>query len=490
MAASFVRRCLLPLALVLAALLGACSSIQYQVNAPLDAYAPQQGYRLGTLQTVQGTDERIFMVVLFSGGGARAAALGYGVLEELARYRFAAQGASKRLFDEISVVYSVSGGSMLAAYYGLKGDGIFADFERRFLDQNLQDKITGSIVSVANLWRLTSPRFGRSDLVQEQLDNALFQGATFDDLLHRRKGPFVVISATDMSSGGRFDFTQDFFDLICSDLGKFPIARAVAASSAVPLVFSPITLWNYAGSCGYQPSGALLAASMRQSRGPRAQAARSLSQELLGYLERDQRRYVHLLDGGLSDNLSIRGILDMATLIDSDTLKQRLHLEKTTEYVVVLVNAQNDITHTIDQSADVPGLAEVVRAVSDIPINRYTEESELQMESAIERWRAAAESEAQKRHNAPPSFYYINVGLKNLSDEAERDTLLNVPTTLYLPRASVQHLKRAAASLLNDSMDFRRLVDDLAATREAGAPDSRPAPVAPPAAGGATMPGD
>ena len=39
----------------------------------------------------------------------------------------------------------------------------------------------------------------------------------------------------------RSPFTQDFFDWLCVDLNDVEIARAVAASSAVPLIFSPIT---------------------------------------------------------------------------------------------------------------------------------------------------------------------------------------------------------------------------------------------------------
>ncbi len=456
--------------LALVAWLGACSSIQYKVNAPLAAYQPQQGYRFGTLQSGPASDEKIVVMLMFSGGGARAAALGHGVLEELARYSFPGHQRSRRLLDEVRLAYGVSGGSMLAAYYGLKGEAGLADFESRFLNQDLQEKITNSIVSVANLWRLSSPHFGRSDLLEEQLDHALFDGATFDDLLHRRKGPFVVISATDMSSGGRFDFTQDFFDLICSDLGRLPIARAVAASSAVPLLFSPITLRNYAGDCGYQPSEVVLAASRQQALGARAQAARVLSKGLLGYLERERRPYVHLLDGGLSDNLSIRGLLDIATLVDSDTMQRQLGLEHISKYVVVLVNAQNDVARTIDLSPEVPGLLDVARAISDIPINRYTEESELQMAVAIEQWRAGAQAKARQDGSKPPDVYFIKLGLKNMADAAQRETMLNIPTTLYLPKQSVQQLQQAATSLLNESSEFQRLLTDLEAVRQPADP--------------------
>jgi NTE family protein len=52
--------------------------------------------------------------------------------------------------------------------------------------------------------------------------------------------------------GNRFVFSQEQFDLICSDLSQLEVARAVAASSAVPVAFSPIVLKNYAGTCGFE----------------------------------------------------------------------------------------------------------------------------------------------------------------------------------------------------------------------------------------------
>lgn len=82
--------------------------------------------------------------------------------------------------------------------------------------------------------RLTSAEFGRGDLLQEQLNQTLFKDATFSDLVNGRKGPFAVISATDMSIGQRINFTQEFFDIMCLNLNDLEVARAVAASSAVP----------------------------------------------------------------------------------------------------------------------------------------------------------------------------------------------------------------------------------------------------------------
>lgn len=62
---------------------------------------------------------------------------------------------------------------------------------------------------------------------------------------------YQLISATDMTLGTRLDFLQEYFDVLCVDLTDMPVSRAVAASSAVPMVFSPLTLNNHGGQCGY-----------------------------------------------------------------------------------------------------------------------------------------------------------------------------------------------------------------------------------------------
>jgi NTE family protein len=61
------------------------------------------------------------LILAFSGGGTRAAAFAYGVLEELAATPVVLGGRPRRLLDEVDLISAVSGGSFTAAYYGLYG---------------------------------------------------------------------------------------------------------------------------------------------------------------------------------------------------------------------------------------------------------------------------------------------------------------------------------------------------------------------------------
>jgi NTE family protein len=196
------------------------------------------------------------LCILPSQGRTRAAAFSYGVLEELRRTEVIIDGKKRRLVDEIDGISSVSGGSFTAGYYGLFGDRIFDDFESKFLKKNIQGALAvRTLLNPINWFRLSSTYFDRSDLAAEYYDKHVFEGKTFGDIA-ARKGPMIMMNATDMTHGLRIGFNQDGFDIICSDLSPFPVARAAAASSAVPMLLSPLTIRTYAGTCGFKlPEG-------------------------------------------------------------------------------------------------------------------------------------------------------------------------------------------------------------------------------------------
>src|SRR5438552_3781589 len=241
---------LLMLALLL--LLGGCAT--RPINPPITQADPSTGYRFEVRQA-QVKNKDNLVILAFSGGGTRAAAFSYGVLEFLRRTEvIGPKGNRGRLLDEVDVITGVSGGSFTALAYGLYGDKLFAEYEQRFLKRDVQGEIISRTLSPANWGKLSSTGWGRSELASELYDEILFNGATFGDL-DRGRGPLIMASATDISTGSRLVFTQSTFDVICSNLNAVPLSRAAAASSAVPVVLSPVTLNNYGGTCNYAMPG-------------------------------------------------------------------------------------------------------------------------------------------------------------------------------------------------------------------------------------------
>ena len=429
----------------------------YPVNAKLDQYAPSQGYRLENLRAPDNSGS-LFVVLAFSGGGTRAAALAYGVLEQLQQTDIVWEGRRKRLLDEVDLISAVSGGSYTAAYYALYRERLFSDFERDFLLRNVQGQLTRKLLAPGNLTRTASPTFGRSDLVAEYLDEYLFHGATFGDLQQRGR-PFVLLNASDMSLGTRFEFTQDQFDLLCSDLTPYPISRAVAASSAVPVVFSPLTLRNYAGSCGYHEP-----AWVQTALDDRAESARRYYQasERRSYLDRAQRPYVHLLDGGISDNTGLRALLDR-TLTERDPRQLTHALGETAlrKALLITVSAETPPSRRLDRSEAVPSMFQVIRHVKDIPIGRYSFET-------TELFKARFAALAHDGGNVNTKFYLADVTFEALSDPVERKRFSDIPTSFSLPARDVDAVRGVAARLLRESPGYRDLLRDLAVRSDDG----------------------
>jgi len=99
----------------------------------------------------------IFLALNLSGGGTRAAALAYGVFEELADTRIRVGGAERQLLDEVDLISSVSGGSFLAAWHGLHGMETIPSFAESFLYEDFQTPL---------LLRALSPQTGAADAVR------------------------------------------------------------------------------------------------------------------------------------------------------------------------------------------------------------------------------------------------------------------------------------------------------------------------------------
>ncbi len=223
-------------------LLGGCAT--RPINPPLKEAGTETGYTLQTRQKHFKSQEN-FVILAFSGGGTRAAAFSYGVLEYLKRTEATGPNGTKvRLLDAVDVITGVSGGSFTALAYGLYGDNLFTDYEERFLKRNVQGELLARSFNPAYWGDLSSKGWGRSELAAQLYDEILFNGATYLDL-DRGNGPLIMVSTTDISTGGRVVFTQNIFNILCSDLNSVRLSRAAAASSAVPVVLSPVTINNY-----------------------------------------------------------------------------------------------------------------------------------------------------------------------------------------------------------------------------------------------------
>jgi NTE family protein len=416
-------------------------------NAPLARHDPRAGYRLENVRRPNQSEE-LLLFLAFSGGGTRAAALSYGVLEELARTEVSAGGARRRLLDEVDVISAVSGGTFTATYYALRGDRIFQEFEGRFLRRNVERAIASRVVSPASWFRLPSGTFSRSDLAAELYDRTIFDGATYGDLL-KAGGPFVVVNGADVTTGARFPFTQDTFDVICSDLSAYPVARAVATSSALPPMLTPISLRNRAGSCGWQEPAWATAAALGGPLGRGGLRAR----ELRSYADAAARPYLHLFDGGIAENLGLRTLVEALDAVAAapPSLAPAIPGGPRT-IVAIVVNAHRDPPRDWDRSPEAPGKGELLDQAASIPVDRYSLEAVEAARDQLERWARAAPGR---------TAHLVEVSFEAIADPAERRYFRELPTSFALEDEQVDRLREIAGRLLRASPEYRRALEEL-----------------------------
>ncbi len=467
--------------------LAACAT--RPINPPITDTSANEGY-LYASRAAKARERENIVILTFSGGGTRAAAFSYGVLEILRRTEVTtSNGQRVRLLDAVDVITGVSGGSFTALAYGLYGDKLFDQYEQQFLKRNVEGELLSRFLSPRNWVALWSAGWGRSEMAAELYDEILFKGATFRDL-EQGNGPLIMVMTTDISTGARVGFTSAMFDVICSELGAVPLARAAAASSAVPLVLSPVTINNYGGTCGYRPPG--WAAALRDASGnPARPAARAIKrmEEVAIFADGKQRPFIHLVDGGLADNLGMRAVLEALEEIEAARLAGvATPLDHAKRIVVVVVNSLSVPETNWDQSERPPNDIQILLKATGVPIDRYSYETVELLRDTIARWdlvRSLRDSKAFDATRDPaitrlldeprPQVYAIDVSLPQLKDKAEFKYLNDLPTSFVLADEQVDRLRAAAATILLESTDFKALLKDLGATIAPPAPKS-PAP--------------
>ena len=461
--------------LLAAAVLAGCAS--RPVNERITQVDPKAGYRPYLLiPKRQNNDPRTLFVLSFSGGGTRAAAFSYGVLEELRRTEIVVDGKPRRLIDEVDLITGVSGGSFTALAYALYGDRLFSEYEERFLKRDVQGALVARTLNPFNWPKFIGGSAGRSELAAEYYDEILFENATFGDLLNK-DAPVAIATGTDLSTGSRLAFFQNDFDLLCSDLNKVHLSRAAATSSAVPVVLSPVTFNNYGGTCGYQyPAWVADVANPKTRARPSARAMQRYS-EMQAFQNSKDRPYIHLVDGGVSDNIGVRGVMEaLEELAASSAFRKEVGFGGYRRIVVIVVNARSAPSAYWDRIEAPPGFAVQLLQSTSVPIDKYSFETVETMKDRAEiivwrrellvaQARLAGATEAQAQASVPKiTLEVLDVSFDAIADPKERADFMNLPTSFVLPPEDVDRLREVAGRLLRQSPEYESVVREMGGT--------------------------
>ena len=394
------------------------------------------------------------VALAFSGGGTRAAAFAYGAMRGLERLPAKGHGT---YFDRIIFISGVSGGSVAAAYFGLKGRAALADFRERFLLKNAEADLD-TRVSLVNLARGFKGGVNDSSRLAGWLDQNLYEGATLADLYQPNK-PIVWLNASDLYNRTPFLFSPVTFEALCSDPRKYPISQAVAASAAVPVAFVPIVLASFSDACSVPLPPWVDRVLADQSAGAQA---RAFAQALKRYRDPEQIRFVKLADGGITDNFGLSGIVIAREAVGQpyapltrDKAVQLRHL------VFIVVNSglppQGDWAQTVEG----PSGKEMIGAITDTAINSAVRSgfdafrlSVKGWEDATRKWRCSlSRAEAVKLGATSDwrcsniSFEVVEINFSQL-DPPRSARLERVPTSFHLSEEDVDLVAQAGTDVL------------------------------------------
>jgi predicted acylesterase/phospholipase RssA len=451
--------------------LTAAACAHYPKNQPLEEPSTALSYDFSRFDQPPGADET-FVVLTFSGGGTRAACLSYGVLKELKNTML--PGTNRTVLEEVDVISTVSGGSFTGAYYALFGDRIFADFEAKFLKRNIQGELAGKVANPYNWFRLASPYFSRIDLAAELYDQTVFESASFDALAQKATRPFLIINATNLYQGARFEFTDPQFRYLGSDIGSYPVSRAVAASSAFPFLLSPISLVNYAKPPGYE-----ISEKDQDAREDYWYNKRTYYGVYNNYIYaepngHENHPYLHLMDGGLADNIGLRAIYDLYVRGD---IRSKINNGKIKRFLVIVVNSKADNPAKIDKKESPPGLMTVGFKTATLALDNYSFETvemfkelagqRIQNQATLKSCQQILNKNCRNKFIIPPlaggemKLYVADLTFDNIPLESatpgikSRNYYNELPTTFYLPGDQVENLITVGGWLLKENSDFK-----------------------------------
>jgi NTE family protein len=464
-------------ALMLALVLGGCASLTVADTKPLPASRlnppdseriSEGGYRLESLAPSPATPD-LLVIVAMSGGGKRSAAFSYGALKGMRDLPVQTAVGSRPLLGEVDAIAGVSGGSFTAAYYGLHRNATFGQYETDFLYRDTEANIWGIYLLPWNWNWLINPLVGTNDFMERVYDRDMFHGARFADL-EKNGRPLIAVGGTDIAYGTPFLFTQETFDLICSDLDDLPIARAVAASNGFPGLLSPITLTNHAAACGGRKPGWLRRVTEAQRLDPRSR----IGNEARGadrYLDNDRTRYVHLVDGGVSDNLALRASgASMQTIAQAPFTATRLN--RIRRVLVLSIDGQGAQDTSIAQQRVVGGIFAIFRLVSGTQIDRFNFETLAVVDKQLQEFVAAIRqsrcAEAKTIDGArcdDVDGVLVHVSLAGLPDSQTKEQLLAIRTGLTLRKEDVDLLIEAGGSAILNSVALRDFLSSYSVER-------------------------
>ncbi len=369
--------------------------------------------------THHSTDKKTLFILALSGGGSRAA---YWSAASMLKLQSLFEEVD--LLKEVDAISSISGGSMAAAYYAISADA--EDDPNRqtehgerplwtpsgvksVLGKNYIARWIGNWFWPHNFLRFWFTAYDRTDIMAETLSDNLYDTRSGHDFTLAEinpERPNLILNATISSSdafGNMLTFTEeDFQQQLCSDVSSYEIGRAVMGSASFPAAFNSMTLRDYSSDDN------------------------QACQTTLGS---EQKRYVHIIDGGSHDNL---GLLSAVRFLKAND-------EQYDRMAVLLIDAYTPPIGVSNARANPRGLVDYMVDTNFMDsVNTLMNRNRFEVLSEMMTYLA----EANENEGKQVEFYHATFDDIAIRDEGEPDSLKNRVNTI---KSSLQigktHLK-------------------------------------------------
>jgi NTE family protein len=186
--------------------------------------------------------------------------------------------------------------------------------------------------------------------------------------------------------------------------------------------------------------------------------------EMESFQNSKDRPFIHLVDGGVSDNIGVRGVLEfLEEQAASAAFRGEVGFGRIRRIILLVVNSQSSPSTDWDRSEDPPGIVAQLLQSTSVPIDHYSFETietmkdraaimGWQRELHVARARLAGATLAEAEGGMPKlTLEVIDVSFSAIRDPEEKRYFMNLPTSFVLPPDDIDRLRDVAARLMRQS---------------------------------------
>ena len=233
-----------------------------------------------------------------------------------------------------------------------------------------------------------------------------------------------------------------------------------------------MTFNNYGGQCNYlYPAWVKDVADPKTRKRPDGRAYQRYL-EMKNFQDSESRPFIHLVDGGVSDNIGVRGVLEaLEEMRMSAEFRGEVGFGKIRKIVLMVVNAHSSPDTKWDLDENPPGFFSQLMQSTGVPIDRYSFETIETMkdraeimkhrrELLIAQKQLAGASHAEAVASVPKlNMEVIDISFDAIKNASEQDYFMDLPTSFVLPAKDIDRLREMAGQLLRQSDKFQTILD-------------------------------